>query len=87
MGAPYVDPDNGISFVGSTELGNGVTFGYVFPPADSTGALADEFIGEVVSPIATKWVGVSPAGTMLQSLLLVSWPNGGEIISSARFAT
>lgn len=82
-----MDPDNGISFVGSTEVATGVTFGYVFPPADSTGSLANEFIGEVVSPIATKWVGVSPAGSMLQALLLVAWPNNGQIVSSARFAT
>jgi cellobiose dehydrogenase (acceptor) len=87
IGAPYVDPDNGISFFGSTELGNDVLSGYVFPPLDSTGGLANEFIGEIVSPIETAWVGLSPIGTMLQALLLVAWPNNGKIVSSARFAT
>ncbi|KXN88674.1 Cellobiose dehydrogenase [Leucoagaricus sp. SymC.cos] len=87
VAAPYVDPDNGISFVGSTEAATGVQMGYVFPPADSTGSLANEFIGEIVSPIATKWVGLSPVGSMLQALLLVAWPNNGRIVSSARFTT
>jgi cellobiose dehydrogenase (acceptor) len=87
IGAVYVDPDNGISFFGATELGNNVRSGYVFPPAASTGDLANEFIGEIVSPIGTAWVGLSPIGTMLQALLLVAWPNNGKIVSSARFAT
>ncbi|KAJ3564506.1 hypothetical protein NP233_g8247 [Leucocoprinus birnbaumii] len=87
VAAPYVDPDNGISFVGSTELATGITFGYVFPPLDSTGSLANEFIGEIVAPISTKWAGASPIGSMLQALLLVAWPNGNNIVSSARFAT
>ncbi|KAF7760214.1 CAZyme family AA8 [Agaricus bisporus var. burnettii] len=87
VGAPYVDPDNGISFFGSTELGSNVRTGYVFPPSDSTGDLANEFIGEIVSPIGTAWVGLSPIGTMLQALLLVAWVNDGKIVSSVRFAT
>ncbi|KAG6918085.1 substrate-specific activator of APC-dependent proteolysis [Tephrocybe rancida] len=82
--APYTDPDNGISFWGITDAAHKVQYGYVFPPlADNS----DEFIGEIVAPIATKWAGVSPTGTMLQSLLLVAWPNGNSIISSARYAT
>ncbi|KAF8874745.1 hypothetical protein BD779DRAFT_1678607 [Infundibulicybe gibba] len=64
-----------------------VTHGYVFPPLDSTGATATEFIGEIVAPIGTKWAGVSPNGAMLQSLLLVAWANGNSIVRSARFAT
>lgn len=87
VGAPYVDPDNGISFFGSTELGSNVRTGYVFPPSDSTGDLANEFIGEIVSPVGTAWVGLSPIGTMLQALLLVAWVNDGKIVSSVRFAT
>ncbi|KAJ3567244.1 hypothetical protein NP233_g6490 [Leucocoprinus birnbaumii] len=86
-GGPYVDPDNGISFTGYTDPVHGVTYGYVFPPADSTGSLANEFIGEIVAPIATKWAGVAPGGAMLQNLLLVAWPNGNSIVRSARIAT
>lgn len=86
-GGAYVDPDNGISFYGYTEPAHGVTYGFVFPPADSTGSLATEFIGEIVAPIATKWAGVSPGGSMLQNLLLVAWANGNSIVRSARIAT
>ncbi|KAG6820015.1 substrate-specific activator of APC-dependent proteolysis [Arthromyces matolae] len=82
--AAYTDPDNGITFYGITDAVHGVTYGYVFPPLASN---STEFIGEIVAPIATKWAGVSPTGTMLQSLLLVAWANGNSIVRSARYAT
>ncbi|KAK0199858.1 hypothetical protein DFS33DRAFT_1399343 [Desarmillaria ectypa] len=84
LGTQYVDPDNGITFYGLTDAVHGVTYGYVFPPLASG---ATEFIGEIVAPIATKWSGVSPAGAMVQKLLLVAWANGGKVVSSARWAT
>ena len=59
-----------------------MTYGYVFPETDT-----GEFIGEIVSPIEGAWVGVSPKGTMLNSLLLVAWANGGEVVHSARIAS
>jgi cellobiose dehydrogenase (acceptor) len=86
-GVSYIDPDNGISFTGITDPVHGVTYGFVFPPADSTGSLASEFIGEIVAPIATKWAGVSPGGAMLNNLLLVAWANGDSIVRSSRIAT
>ncbi|KAF5354114.1 hypothetical protein D9756_007316 [Leucocoprinus leucothites] len=86
-GGAYVDPDNGITFTGYTDPVHGVTYGYVFPPLDSTGSLASEFIGEIVAPISTKWAGVSPGGAMLQNLLLVAWADGNSIVRSARIAT
>jgi hypothetical protein len=52
--APYTD--QGIQFNGITESGHGVTYGFVLPPTTATGATAQEFIGEIVSPIANKWV-------------------------------
>lgn len=61
-----------------------MTYGYVFPPLDSG---ATEFIGEIVAPIDTEWSGVSPAGVMIEALLLVAWVNGDEVVSSARWAT
>ncbi|KAF9447344.1 hypothetical protein P691DRAFT_821966 [Macrolepiota fuliginosa MF-IS2] len=86
-GAQYVDPDNGIPFWGLTEPVHGMTLGWIFPPLDSTGSLANEFIGEIVAPIDTLWAGVSPGGQMLQNLLLVAWPYDGSIVRSARYAT
>ncbi|KAF8958430.1 hypothetical protein BDZ97DRAFT_1906522 [Flammula alnicola] len=79
-GGAYVDPDNGITFFGYTEAAHGVTYGYVFPPFVQTGSNSTEFIGEIVAPIATQWAGVSPGGAMLNNLLLVAWPNAGQIV-------
>jgi cellobiose dehydrogenase (acceptor) len=76
--------DEGITFIGSTDVSYSVTTGYAFPPVDGTAT--DEFIGEIVSPVEIQWVGVSPGGGMLDQLLLVAWPNGEEIVSSARYA-
>jgi cellobiose dehydrogenase (acceptor) len=73
-------------FVGRTDTVNKVTTGYAFPPSDST-TTTDEFIGEIVAPIGVRWAGAVPGGAMNNNLLLVAWPNGNEIISSARFAT
>lgn len=64
-----------------------MTVGWIFPPLDSTGSLANEFIGEIVAPLDGKWAGVAPGGQMLQNLLLVAWPNGNSIVRSARYAT
>lgn len=78
-----MDPDNGITFIGTTDAANKVTYGYVFPP----GTDQDEFIGEIIAPNSIKWAGVSPGGTMLGKLLFVAWPNGNKIVTSARYAT
>jgi hypothetical protein len=83
----YIDPDNGIQFWGTTDpvhgVTYGVTYGYTLPPLN---AGYDEFIGEIVAPIEAKWVGASPAGGMLNNLLLVAWPNDGNVVFSARIA-
>jgi len=84
VAAPYTDPDNGISFWGITDPAHGVTYGYVFP---SDAATSNEFIGEIVAPIATKWAGISPFGSMIESVLLVAWANGNSVVRSARYAT
>nr|WFD55757.1 cellobiose dehydrogenase [Coprinellus micaceus] len=80
----YIDPDNGIQFWGTTDPVHGVTYGYTLPPLN---AGYDEFIGEIVAPIEAKWVGASPAGGMLNNLLLVAWPNDGNVVFSARIAS
>ncbi|KAF8954798.1 hypothetical protein BDZ97DRAFT_1765737 [Flammula alnicola] len=86
-GGAYVDPDNGITFFGSTEAAHGVTYGYVFPPFVQTGSNSTEFIGEIVAPIAAQWAGVSPGGAMLNNLLLVAWPNAEKFVRSSRYTT
>ncbi|KAF8874747.1 hypothetical protein BD779DRAFT_1678609 [Infundibulicybe gibba] len=87
LATKYTDPDNGLTFWGITDPVHFVTYGYVFPPLNSTGVTATEFIGEIVAPIGTGWAGVSPNGAMLQNLLLVAWAYEDSIVSSARFAT
>lgn len=62
-------------------------YGFVFPPTTATGATAQEFIGEIVAPVANEWVGIALGGQMADDLLLVAWPNDDEIVFSPRFAT
>ncbi|KAI0051610.1 hypothetical protein FA95DRAFT_1602622 [Auriscalpium vulgare] len=83
----YVDPRNGITFQGLTDPTYGVTYGAVFPPLVSSGAQSTEFIGEIVAPLAAKWIGLALGGAMLDNLLLVAWPNGNSIVYSTRYAT
>lgn len=64
-----------------------MTFGYVFPPLGTGGALPTEFIGEIVAPIAVKWAGAVPGGSMLHNLLLMAWPNANAVIHTVRIAT
>ncbi|KAK7434183.1 substrate-specific activator of APC-dependent proteolysis [Stygiomarasmius scandens] len=82
-GGPYVDPDNGITFYGITDPVHLVTYGYIFPE-DTT---STEFIGEIVAPIDSGWVGAAPAGSMIRNTLLVTWLNGDEVMGTNRFAT
>ncbi|TRM59052.1 cellobiose dehydrogenase [Schizophyllum amplum] len=78
----YTDSDTGITFWGITDASHGVTYGYVFPETDT-----GEFIGEIVAPIATGWAAQSPRGSMLNSILLMAWANGDDVVHSVRFAT
>ena len=64
-----------------------MTYGFVLPPTTATGATAQEFIGEVIAPVANKWVGIALGGQMANNLLLVAWPNGNTIINSPRYTT
>ncbi|KIJ23153.1 iron reductase domain protein, partial [Sphaerobolus stellatus SS14] len=83
----FTDTENGINFQAFTDPVHNVTYAAVFPPLVSTGSNSTEFIGEIIAPIANQWVGLSIGGAMLNSLLLVAWPNANAIVSSARFAT
>lgn len=79
----YTDSDNGIVFQGYTDPVYSITYGAVFPPLSES---STEFIGEIIAPVETKWVGLSLGGAMLKSLLLVAWPYEGAIVSSTRYA-
>ncbi|KAL5510993.1 hypothetical protein ACEPAG_3712 [Sanghuangporus baumii] len=78
--------DQGITFQGITDATHEVTYGFVFPPLSET-SKADEFIGEIIVPVANKWVGLAYGGQMVGDLLMVFWPNGDEIMYSPRWAT
>ncbi|KAF7979352.1 hypothetical protein HWV62_42789 [Athelia sp. TMB] len=80
----WTDPANTITFQAFTDPVHNVTYGAVFPPLSAN---STEFIGEIVSPVANAWVGIALAGAMVDSLLLVAWPNGNSIVSSPRYAT
>ncbi|EIM84175.1 uncharacterized protein STEHIDRAFT_62168 [Stereum hirsutum FP-91666 SS1] len=82
----YTDSGNGIVFQGYTDPVHNVTYGIVLPPTTETSE-ATEFIGEIVAPVAAQWVGIALGGAMLDNLLLVAWPNDGDIVSSTRYAT
>ena len=83
----FIDPDNGYQFTGLTDPVHDVTYGFTFPPLATSGNNPTEFIGEIVAPIDAKWVGIALGGAMNGDLLLVAWPNAGQIVSSTRFAS
>ncbi|OJT10842.1 Cellobiose dehydrogenase [Trametes pubescens] len=83
VAAPYVDSGNGFVFDGVTDPVHSVTYGIVLPQASTS----TEFIGEFVAPNEAQWIGLALGGAMIGDLLLVAWPNGNKIVSSARYAT
>lgn len=56
----------------------------MFPPV---AANDDEFIGVIIAPNAVKWAGVVLGPGMNGNLLLVAWPNGNNLVGSARMTT
>ncbi|KAH8115148.1 cellobiose dehydrogenase [Phellopilus nigrolimitatus] len=78
--------DEGITFQGIVDPVHNVTYGFVFPPTTETDE-AQEFIGEIITPVVNEWVGLAFGGQMADNLLLVLWPNGDEIMYSPRWAT
>lgn len=76
----YTDEATGITFQ-QRSVAN-YSFGVALPESPTT-----DFIGQLSANTLTGWAGVSFTGSMLNSLLLVAWPNNGEIISSLRSAS
>lgn len=89
--APYTD-SNGIKFwqaTFSTTLGDGkAQWGMALPAATETG-MTNEYIGRIVVPKVTAgtWMGMSHMSEMTSSLLLLTWLNGDEVMTSFRYAT
>ncbi|CAK1366329.1 unnamed protein product [Cercospora beticola] len=62
--------------------------GIALPPADAVD-LKNEYIGRIVAPIPTggTWFGITHTAGMTGSLLLITWPNEGKVMTSFRHAS
>ncbi|KAG9018158.1 hypothetical protein FRB90_012066 [Tulasnella sp. 427] len=60
-------------------------YSWVFPAAGDT-TYTNEFIGQMIVPIAGKWAGITLGSGMNSNLLIVAWPNNGAIVKGARQA-
>ncbi|KAJ8115372.1 hypothetical protein OPT61_g2965 [Boeremia exigua] len=84
VSSPYTDPKTGIDFRGFTDAKTGYTFGIALPENPTT-----DFIAQIQAPITNGggWAGFSMGQSMTNNLLVVAWPNEGEVVSSFRRAT
>ncbi|KAJ4321378.1 hypothetical protein N0V94_002915 [Neodidymelliopsis sp. IMI 364377] len=82
--SPYTDAKTGIDFRGYTDAKTGYTFGIALPENPTT-----DFIAQIQAPITNGggWAGFSMGQSMTGNLLVVAWPNDGEVVSSFRKAT
>lgn len=89
--AAYTDSSTGIEFWQATlndaTVAGGLQVGLALPDASS--ALTDEYIGRLVGPLTdgSGWTGLSHKSAMTESLLLVAWVDGTDIITSFRYAS
>ncbi|OJD29047.1 gmc oxidoreductase [Diplodia corticola] len=76
----YTDSTTGITFQRWEDSTTGFTFGMALPedPEATT-----DIIGQMVAPGA-GWAGVSMTSSMMASTLIAAWPNGDDIVASAR---
>ncbi|OCL14160.1 cellobiose dehydrogenase, partial [Glonium stellatum] len=91
-GDHYTDPTTNITFwrstVASSSTNGGLQWAYALPGA--AGGTNDEYIGMIVGSIrngTAGWTGISHAGAMTNSLLLMAWVDGTSIRTSFRFAS
>ncbi|KAI1369675.1 fungal cellulose binding domain-containing protein [Xylaria arbuscula] len=96
----YTDSETGIIFDtwivpdkangGTSGTWGGMTMGVALPE-DALDTDADEFIGYLQcssnSTTLTGWCGISLAGPMTNSLLIMAYPYNDEVLTSFRFAT
>ncbi|KAI1276713.1 fungal cellulose binding domain-containing protein [Xylaria sp. FL0933] len=85
----WIVPDTASGASGTTTWG-GMTIGLALPENALT-TDADEFIGYLQCPsnstTLTGWCGISLAGPMTNSLLIMAYPYQDEILTSFRYAT
>ncbi|KAJ1308933.1 hypothetical protein OPQ81_004617 [Rhizoctonia solani] len=79
----WTDSATGIPFQSYVEPVTGIRLSTAFPSSTTP----TEFVGEIIAPISSKWVGWSLGGGMNSNLLLVAWPNGNSVVSSTRMST
>ncbi|TQN64791.1 Cellobiose dehydrogenase, partial [Colletotrichum shisoi] len=90
----FTDPGTGIIFntwsASSAQTAGGMTYGFALPENALT-TDANEFVGYLQCASkngqGTGWCGISIGGYMVNRLLVVAWPNAGEILTSFRFAS
>ncbi|PSN75267.1 FAD/NAD(P)-binding domain-containing protein, partial [Corynespora cassiicola Philippines] len=78
---PYTDDKSGITFNGYQHT-SGFKFGLALPENPTT-----DFIAQIVGPVTEGWAGFSVGSSMRNNLIVVAWPNEGEVVSSFRKAT
>ncbi|KAK0479706.1 hypothetical protein IW261DRAFT_150981 [Armillaria novae-zelandiae] len=80
----YTDTTTGMTFQALQDSSTGFVFGIALPETIGT-----DFIGQMVFSLTdgAGWGGASFNGAMTESLLLVAWPNGDEVMTSFREAT
>ncbi|KAL1637316.1 hypothetical protein SLS58_009325 [Diplodia intermedia] len=76
----YTDSTTGIKFQRWQDETTGFSFGIALP--ESPDAKTD-IIGQMVAP-GSGWAGVSMTSSMMASTLIAAWPNGEDIVASAR---
>ncbi|KZL68600.1 fungal cellulose binding domain-containing protein, partial [Colletotrichum incanum] len=89
----YTDPGTGIVFntwsASTAQTAGGMTYGFALPENALT-TDANEYIGYLQCASkngqGTGWCGLSLGGSMTNKLLLLAWPNAGEILTSFRWA-
>ena len=77
----YEDPNTGITFQRIAKNDDAYTFGIALPETFGT-----DFIGQITGTGQEGWVGVSFGGGMLNTLLLVAYPDGEDVTASLRTA-
>ncbi|RSM04991.1 hypothetical protein CDV31_009792 [Fusarium ambrosium] len=78
--AAFTDPETGITYQQITY--EAFSFGIALPENPTT-----DFIGRISASGTQGWAGVSLAGRMSNSLMVVAWPHESQVVASLRQST